>query len=261
MSTPRATLGELERLMIQAAAWAAEADRLLERAGVGPGWAIADLGCGPAGILAEASRRVGPAGQVVGVEAAPDRAIAARLGAAAAGLPNVIVRIGDAARTELPAGSFDLAHARFLTQEVDCDQLLTEMVRLVRPGGLIALEEPGDLPWEIDPEPAGYRRIEPLVRARFLARPTAAGSALVARCRRDLSVLDAREVRLELAGGDQYAATPRHALAAAAPALLAAGSADAATLRRADRALRAAARDRAVRHRSFSVVQILARAA
>ena len=51
--------GEIERLHIQSAAIAADCEIMLERIGVGEGWACLDLGCGPGGITALLCARVG----------------------------------------------------------------------------------------------------------------------------------------------------------------------------------------------------------
>ena len=65
------TLSEQERLLAQAATQAPEARWLLDQIGVQPGWRVADLGCGPLGILDLLAERVGADGTVVGVEREP----------------------------------------------------------------------------------------------------------------------------------------------------------------------------------------------
>jgi ubiquinone/menaquinone biosynthesis C-methylase UbiE len=58
----------------------------------------------------------------------------------------------DATRTELPGGSFDLVHARTLLMYfADPAAILEEMVRLVRPGGVVAVQEPDAAAWVCDP--------------------------------------------------------------------------------------------------------------
>lgn len=60
--------GEIERLHVQAAAMAPETERMLDLIGVAEGWSCLDIGCGPGGITGLLSRRVGPAGRVVGLD-------------------------------------------------------------------------------------------------------------------------------------------------------------------------------------------------
>jgi ubiquinone/menaquinone biosynthesis C-methylase UbiE len=67
---------------------------------------------------------------------------AAREWAAHLGLANVEFTQGDAYRTGLEGGSFDLVHVRFFLTTVGGDQaLLAEALRLVRPGGVVAFQE------------------------------------------------------------------------------------------------------------------------
>src|SRR5579862_4565410 len=67
----------------------------------------------------------------------------ARQYAAELGLANVEVVAGDARHTGLPSGSFDLVHARTLLINIpDPAEVVTEMVRLARPGGWVASQEP-----------------------------------------------------------------------------------------------------------------------
>lgn len=57
--------------------------------------------------------------------------------------PVVEVVTADARRTGLPSGSFDLVHARTLLVTIpDPAEVMAEMVRLARPGGWVASQEP-----------------------------------------------------------------------------------------------------------------------
>jgi ubiquinone/menaquinone biosynthesis C-methylase UbiE len=117
---------------------------LLDRAGLGPGQAAADLGCGPVGILSLLAGRVGPADRVTGLEINPGSVALARAFAAEHGLANVEVLQGDARSTGLPSGSFDLVHApTLLINMAEPAEVVAEMVRLARPGGWVVALEPG----------------------------------------------------------------------------------------------------------------------
>ena len=129
---------EIERLRRQSEAWAADARWLLERIGIRPGWRCLDLGCGPEGLTRDLSARVGPEGEVVGLEYSPDFVKLARAAAAA----NVSIVEGDAYATGLPAGSFDFVHFRFLASTAGRPELLVaEAKRVLRPGGILAAQE------------------------------------------------------------------------------------------------------------------------
>ena len=144
--------GELERLQLEARTWEAESEVMLDRVGVQSAWSCVDLGCGAMGILGPLSRRVGHSGRVIGIDVQRRQLAAARLYLAREGLANVRLRAGDPCQTELPRASFDLVHARFLFGlEVRHNQLLDEMLALVRPGGVIAIQEPDASSWHCFP--------------------------------------------------------------------------------------------------------------
>ena len=72
---------ELDRLARQDAAWMPDTVKLLDLIGVGEGWRCLDLGCGPQGMTLVLSERVGPEGQVLGLDYNPDFVAIARTGA------------------------------------------------------------------------------------------------------------------------------------------------------------------------------------
>jgi SAM-dependent methyltransferase len=157
---------ESARLQRQAQELGPDSAALLDRVGLGPGQAAIDLGCGPRGILDLLADRVGPGGRVTGLDADPAHVALARQFIARRGLAGAQVVAGDARRTGLPAGSFDLVHARTLLVNVpEPAEVLAEMVRLVKPGGWVAGLEPdaeGSLCYPAHP---GYTRIMELFRA------------------------------------------------------------------------------------------------
>src|SRR6185437_2619968 len=102
--------GEIVRLDRQGAAMAPDCVTMLERIGVAEGWRCLDLGCGPGGITALLSERVGARGHVTGLDADPVFVAHGRRSAAA----NTGFVQGDAYGAALPAGSFDLVHLRFV---------------------------------------------------------------------------------------------------------------------------------------------------
>ncbi len=131
--------GEIERLLTQGAAMAPDALTMLERIGPMQGWRCLDIGCGPRGITDLMSARVGASGRVVGLDRDPVFLEFARKHAAA----NTEFRHGDAYASDLPAGSFDLVHMRFVASTAgEPERLLKEAARLARPGGIVALQEP-----------------------------------------------------------------------------------------------------------------------
>jgi SAM-dependent methyltransferase len=135
--------GESARLQRQADELAPDSAALLDRAGVRPGQAAIDLGCGPRGILDLLAARVSPGGRVVGLDADPAHTAMAAAFVSARALSGVEIVTADARHTGLPAGSFDLVHARTLLVNLpDPAAVMAEVVRLAKPGGAVAVAEP-----------------------------------------------------------------------------------------------------------------------
>jgi ubiquinone/menaquinone biosynthesis C-methylase UbiE len=134
---------EAARLRRQSDELRPEAEALLARIGLRSGDAAIDLGCGPSGILGLLSAAVGPGGRVVGLDADPAHVVMAAAAVRQSGLANVEVIRRDARHSGLPAGDFDLVHARTLLVTIpEPAEVLAEMVRLARPGGWVASQEP-----------------------------------------------------------------------------------------------------------------------
>jgi len=130
--------GEIERLHIQSAAMVPDTERMLELIGVREGWSCLDIGCGPGGIVGLLSKRVGSTGRVVGLDMNTGFLEHARATAPS----NVEFVLADAYGSNLPEGTFDLVHMRFVASTSGApERLLQEAKRLARPGGTIALQE------------------------------------------------------------------------------------------------------------------------
>src|SRR5262245_32894086 len=114
--------GEIDRLKLQAATIAADAEVMLERIGVAAGWHCLDLGCGPVGIVKLLSKRVGAPGRVVGLDADPVFLEYARQDKPS----NAEFVQGDAYRTGLEPASFDLVHVRFVASTAGAPQKLLD---------------------------------------------------------------------------------------------------------------------------------------
>jgi SAM-dependent methyltransferase len=105
---------------------------------------------------------------VVGVDADPVHTAMARQYARERGLAGVEVRTADARLTGLPTGSFDLVHARTLLVTIpEPAEVVAEMVRLARPGGWVASQEPDvENAFCYPPLPA-WVRLREIFRASF----------------------------------------------------------------------------------------------
>ncbi len=151
---------EHARLQFQAVELEQSSRQHLQRAGIQRGWRVIDVGCGPQGVLHVLADLVGPTGTIVGLERDPRLAALARAFVAEHGFTNVEVIQGDARATELPRGRFDLVHERLVLVNVpEPEQILAEMVALVRPGGVVAVWEWDAVSWLCDPAHPAWTRI------------------------------------------------------------------------------------------------------
>lgn len=152
--------GEQDRLERQALELAGESARLFDELGVREGWQVVEIGCGPRGCLDLLSERVGAGGRVVGVERSAEQVERARRFVAERVLGNVEVLCGDARATGLPGASFDLVTERLVLVNVpEPEQILAEMVRLARPGGVVALHEADSATQRCDPPLPAQERL------------------------------------------------------------------------------------------------------
>ena len=153
---------EQDRLGRQAQELAADSDWLFDHVGVSAGWRVIEMGCGPQGCLGLLAGRVGAAGRVVGVERSAEQVERARGFVTDCHLTNVEVLHADGRATGLPEQSFDLATARLVLVNVPQPEgLVQEMVRLVRPGGVVALHEAESSTQRCDPpHPAQTRLLD-----------------------------------------------------------------------------------------------------
>lgn len=120
---------------------------------------IIDFGSG-LGQFSRTMARAVPHGHVVGIERDPEQLAGARRLAEQHGeTGQVEFRSGDVLRPELgdDAGSFDLAHARFVLEHVpDPLVVVRAMVHAVRPGGRIVLADDDHGVMRLWPEPMGF---------------------------------------------------------------------------------------------------------
>jgi len=148
------------RLRKQAAELRQESAWLFDRIGLGAGSRAIDLGCGPQGVLDLLSERVGSTGRVIGIERNRRSAAIAKRFVVDRALNNVDVLQRDATATGLPGASFDLVHARLLLVNIPhVEAVVREMVRLARPGGVVASHEADYVSHMCDPPLRAWDRL------------------------------------------------------------------------------------------------------
>jgi SAM-dependent methyltransferase len=203
---------EVERLQSWGRIWESEAEAMLDRIGIQPGWNCLDLGCGPMGVLSALSRRVGPAGHVVGADIDPKQLAAARELTQREGLTNIEFVEADAFDTGLPRESFDLVHVRFVFSPLGRDQvLMQELLALTRPGGVVVTQEADDCSYICHPPQPAWERLKALTAAAFerAGGDAQAGRRMYGLLRNaGLEDVKARAVALALPAGHPYRRWP-----------------------------------------------------
>jgi SAM-dependent methyltransferase len=113
---------------------------------------------------------VGPTGRVVGTDNQASMLEAAGAFLAEEDLANVELVEDDLFASRLEPASFDLVHARFqLTPLGRFEEQMKAYRGLVRPGGVLVLEDPDTSSWRFNPEAPAAGRLIGLIVQAFLA--------------------------------------------------------------------------------------------
>jgi SAM-dependent methyltransferase len=134
-------------------------DAVLRELRIRPGDRIVDFGCGLAQLTRAMARAAGV--RTVGLERSTEQIAEALRQARAEGEEHLLeLRESDILNAKAEEGTYDLAHARFVLEHVpDPLGVVRAMVRAVRPGGRIVLEDDDHDVLRIWPEPPGLRTL------------------------------------------------------------------------------------------------------
>ena len=136
------TDAEQERLIRQATIIAPVTERLFREAGIGPGQRVLDLGSGMGDVAMLVARLVGRSGEVIGIEQDANSIARAKARVAASKLHNVSFVKTDANNIIFDE-PFDAVVGRFILMFLPNPvSVLRSVVRLLRPGGVVAFQEP-----------------------------------------------------------------------------------------------------------------------
>ena len=103
---------------------------------------VLDVGCGPGSITVGLAAAVA-SGEVVGIDADPERVALARARAAQAGAANLRVERADVRALPFPAASFDAALVHAVLEHLpDPGAALREVRRVLKPGGVVGARSP-----------------------------------------------------------------------------------------------------------------------
>ncbi len=147
-----------ERLRLLARVLKPGTTELFNRVGVQPGWTCLDVGCGGGDVTMDLAALVGPSGQVVGVDIDREIVAIAQREAAERQLTNVSFRCS-AADTLRVDRSFDLVYCRFLLTHLSAPaSVLDKMMQVLKPGGVLVVEDIDFSGHFCYPESAAFRR-------------------------------------------------------------------------------------------------------
>ena len=115
--------------------------KALDAAGLEAGQRVLEVGCGPGFFTVPAARTVGEQGRVWALDISPLAIQRVREKVERAGVTNVETVLADGAQTGLPGQSFDLVFLfGFSHHAGDLENIAVETHRLLRPGGILAIE-------------------------------------------------------------------------------------------------------------------------
>ena len=132
---------ERRRLLAQGELFAPLTQRLLVRAGIGPGMRVLDIGCGAGDVAMAAAALVGAEGSVVGVDRDPAQAAFAQSRARASGVYHARFLVGDYREISLDTPVDAIVGRLVLMYARDPLDALRATLRNLKPGGVVALQE------------------------------------------------------------------------------------------------------------------------
>lgn len=136
------TSHETTRLIEQSRIYGESTKRLCKRAGIIDGMCVLEIGSGAGDVALMLAERVGPTGQVVGVDINTEILDTARQRATDAGLQNVEFIAGDARDLGF-SDKFDAVVGRFvLMYMANPSEAFAKLIAHLKPGGIAAFQEP-----------------------------------------------------------------------------------------------------------------------
>lgn len=117
-----------------------------------PGMKLLDFGCGPGSISVGLAKAIEP-GEVHGIDMEESQVEIARASAKAGGHDNATFHVADASNLPFEDDFFDVAHCHTVMNHVpDTQKLLTEIKRVLKPGGILGSREGLLSSWVMGPD-------------------------------------------------------------------------------------------------------------
>ncbi|MDE0179479.1 MAG: class I SAM-dependent methyltransferase [Gammaproteobacteria bacterium] len=140
-ATPDYTMGFSQEMLESLRRYTAEASAAYLLPYLRPGLRVLDFGCGPGTISVGLAKAVDP-GELHGVDMEESQIELARVVAASQGRENATFHVGDVTDLPFEDDFFDVAHGHNVLMHIpDTGAVLTEVKRVLKPGGLIACRE------------------------------------------------------------------------------------------------------------------------
>lgn len=140
-STPDYTMGYSEAILETQLRATAETSAQFLLPHLRPGLRLLDFGCGPGTISVGLAEAVAP-GEMHGIDMDEAQIERATSIAASEGQNNAVFHVGDVIDLPFEDGFFDVAHCRSVLMRVpDTAAVLSEVKRVLKPGGIVACRE------------------------------------------------------------------------------------------------------------------------
>ncbi len=141
ISTPDYTMGFSDEFLASPRRFTAETHAAYLLPYLKPGVRVLDFGCGIGTISAGLAEAVAP-GEMHGVDLEESQIELARAEAERRGLDNATFHVSDVLALPFEDGFFDVAHGNTILMHIpDAQAALTEVKRVLKPGGIIACRE------------------------------------------------------------------------------------------------------------------------
>ncbi len=148
---------ELARLEFQHSVWRDLTEGALDRAGLGPGAKVLDLGCGPGFVSQDIASRLGPSGHLTCLDESPvwHRVLSGVDWPCP--VERIEKRIEDAA---LPEAEYDLVFSRWVFSFLsDVDAAAAKVFRSLKPGGRVVIQDYNHEGISVFPRSAGFESV------------------------------------------------------------------------------------------------------
>jgi SAM-dependent methyltransferase len=159
---------ELERLRFQHQVWGRVTNAFFDRIGIKSGWKCLDVGAGPGFVAMDLRERVGQAGEVTALEPSSFYLDWFKRECMKKGWTNVRFIQGSAETAQLPENQYDFVFSRWVISfATDPVEFLASVLRSLKPGGTIALQDYYYEGLSLFPLGGAFDRMKDVVRAHY----------------------------------------------------------------------------------------------